>query len=137
MATHGSVAVVKLGDAANTVTDITAYVDTTGLPRSVDSVETTTLGATQKTYIPGLKDGTLPLSGPFDPTIDALLDGILRKAGRLFEFYPIGNTGGAGTNVKYAGAGIVTKYDISTPVSGRADFSADFQQSGNTARSLV
>lgn len=137
MATHGSQAALKIGDAANTLQDITTKVDTTGLPRSVDNVEVTTLGATQKSYIPGLKDGTLPLSGPFDVTLDAQLDGILRLAGHNFEYYPIGLNNGAGNNVKYAGTGILTKYDISTPMNDKASFDAEFQQSGNTARSLI
>lgn len=136
-AVHGSQAVLHIADSGGTLRDYTNIVDTTGLPRSVDSVDVTTLGATQKSYIPGLKDGTIPLSGPWDPIYDGYLDGILRKANVAFEYFPAGNTGGGGTNVKYTGTGMLTKYDITSPVADKLGFDAELQQSGNTARSLV
>lgn len=135
-ATHGSAAVLKIADAGATLRDFTAYIESSGLPRTVDPVEVTTLGSVQKSYIPGLKDGTIPLSGFWDATYDGYLDGILRKT-TTFEYYPAGSSGGAGTNVKYAGSGVLTKYDITSPVNDAVKFDAELQQSGNTARSLI
>lgn len=131
---HGSKAVVKIGDSANALQDITAYCNDADLPRNIDTAETTTFGKTAKTYIPGLSDATISLSGPWDPAMDAILSGIVGLADRTFQYYPAGLGTG---NVELAGVAILTKYDVHSPINGEVTFSADLQVDGAITRTVL
>lgn len=129
---HGSKAVIKFGTSStpSTPTDISVYVTNVSAPFSAETHEVTTLGATSKNYIPGLKDGTISIEGKFDPAVDAHLAGIagLQVA---FEYGPQGSTAGS---VKYTGNCICTSYNPETPVGAEATFSAEFQLTGGWTR---
>lgn len=134
-ATHGSKAVFQVQDAGSTLRDLSAFLTEAGLPRSSDTAEVTTLGALSKKYIPGLKDGTIPIAGPFDPTVDGYLAGILGME-RNFEYYPAGSPASA-TKPKYTGACICTSYEPSSPVDDASTFSAEFQITGDVTRAIA
>lgn len=122
-------------EASNgTLTDISAYLDQTGLQRSAETYDVTTFGKDSHVYIAGLKDGTVPLAGPWDPTIDALLSSVLGLDGNSFEFYPQGKTAAL---VVYSGACIVTKFDIDTQIDGEVTFSGEIQLSDDVTRAVV
>lgn len=129
---HGSKAVIKFGTSStpNTPTDISAYVTSVSAPFGAETHEVTTLGATSKSYIPGLKDSTISIEGKFDPTVDAHLAGIVGLQ-VAFEYGPQGSTTG---NVKYTGNCICTSYEPETPVDAEATFSAEFQVTGGWTR---
>lgn len=129
---HGSKAVFKIQNAAGVSTDITVYLDDITLPRSVDTAETTTLGKLSKTRIAGLKDASLSGEGPYDPVIDALLDGILGML-RTFEFHPAGTATGT---VKYSGSCIVTGYDPGSAVDDASRFSFEAECSDDITRAI-
>lgn len=135
-ATHGSVGVFKLADSGAVMQDITAYLTSNGLSDAIDAVESTHLGDTAKEYVPGLEDHSFDLGGNADPTLDAQLWGIKRKLVN-FEYYPFGNAGGVGTNVKYSGQCLITSYDRTGGVSALVTFSAKGQVSGAVTRALV
>jgi hypothetical protein len=130
---HGSTAVFKVQDSGGTLRDLSAYLTSTGLPRETDVAETTTLGKTAKTYIPGLEDGSIPIEGPWEPTLDGYLDGI-RRMTRNFEYYPAGTAVGA---VKYSGACILTSYEINSEVEDANSFSGEFQITDTVTRAIV
>ena len=130
MATHGKNTHVEIDNAAGTLTDLTAYIDNEDLSRQAETAETTTFEKDSKTYIPGLKDGTFSLSGPWDAILDAHMDGILGAAGS-FEISPAGDASGA---VKYSGEAICTEYSGSNPVGDKATWSASFQITGDVTR---
>ena len=69
---HGSDSVFKLDNAGGSLTDISTYVNNVDFPETADVAETSTLGASNKTYIVGLKDATISLGGLFDATVDAI-----------------------------------------------------------------
>lgn len=133
-AVHGSKASLKIADSGATLRDFSAYLTQAGLPREADTAEVTTLGATNKAYIPGLKDGTIPLEGPFDVTIDGYLDGILGLSARNFEYCPQG--AGVATTPKYAGTCILTSYEVTTPVDDAGTFTAEAQLTGTVTRTI-
>ena len=66
--THGKDSVFKLDNSGGSLTDISTYVNNVDFPETADVSETTTLGADNKTYIAGLKDATISLSGLWDAT---------------------------------------------------------------------
>jgi predicted secreted protein len=130
--THGKDSVFKLDNSSGTLTDISTYVNNVDFPETADVSETTTLGADNKTYIAGLKDATISLSGLWDSTADAIFGAVVGQSATLsFEYSPEGTTGG---NVKYEGEAILTSYAISSPVGDAVGYSADLQVSGAITR---
>lgn len=129
---HGSKAKFSITDSGGTVRDLTAFLSSAGMPRSADTAETSVLGLTSKRYIPGLKDGTIPIEGPFDVTVDGYLNGILGME-RVFAYDPQGT--GSGTP-HYAGSAILTSYESETAVDDAGSMTGEFQITGDVTRTL-
>jgi len=108
---------------ANTLTDVS-------FPQTIDTAETTAFGSTNKSYIVGLKDTTISISGLWDATVDGYLSGT-EPASRSFIYGPAGSTGG---NVKYTGEAILTNYAVSNPVGDVVTYSVDLQVTGAVTR---
>jgi predicted secreted protein len=134
---HGKNAVFKLDNSSGTLVDLSAYLDEISMPRSIETGETTTYGTSAKTYVTGLSDATVSLSGKFDATADAHFSGIISalSAGTIdsvsFEY---GKEGSASGRVKYSGEAIVTSYEVSSPVADVVTFSAELQVTGAITR---
>lgn len=129
---HGKSAVFKLDDSGGTLRDISAYLDDISFPQPVETAETTTFGASSKTYIVGLKDSTVSLSGKWDSTLDGYVAPALGQAATLsFEYGPAGSTGG---NVKYSGEAIITSFDVSAPIGDVVTVSIELQVTGAVTR---
>jgi len=133
---HGTNAVLKVGDSGGTLRDLSAYLTQETLQRTAGAEQVTTQGKTAQVYIPGLADGTIPLEGNFDPTVDGYLAGIVRVADRSFEYYPAGEPVGA-TKPKYSGLCMLTSYEIATGISGKATFRATLQLSDTVTRAVA
>ena len=125
-ASHGKDTYFGIGDSAlpGTADDVSTYCRSVDVPRSADTAESSTFGATSKTKVPGLLDGTISIEGPWDPTMDARMAGILGLKGVAFEYGPAGDTGGY---VKYSGNCICTGYNVSGDIGDVAVFSAEFE----------
>ena len=108
---------------SNTLTDVS-------FPQTIDTAETTAFGSSNKSYIVGLKDTTISVSGIWDATIDGYISGT-EPASRSFIYGPAGSTGG---NVKYTGEAIMTNYSVSNPVGDVVTFSMDLQVTGAVTR---
>jgi hypothetical protein len=129
---HGKDSVFKLDNSGGTLTDISTYVNSVDFPETADVAETTTLGDGSKSYIVGLKDATLSISGLWDSTLDGILGAVVGQSATLsFEYSPEGTGSGA---VKYTGECILTSYSQSSPVGDVVGFSADMQVSGDVTR---
>ena len=130
--THGKDSVFKLDNASGSLTDISTYVNNVDFPETADVSETTTLGASAKTYIASLRDSTISLSGLWDATADAIFGAVVGQSATLsFEYSPEGTASG---KVKYTGEAILTSYAISSPVGDAVGYSADLQVSGAVTR---
>lgn len=135
--THGSKATFHVDDATATLRDISLYLTSAGLSRLADMAETSALGTTAKTYIPGMTDGTVPLEGAFDPVVDGYLAGVIGFETPLaFEFYPAGEPVGA-TKPKYSGVCHLTSYDIDTDTGDAARISGELQVTGAISRAVA
>jgi len=131
---HGKSAVFKLDNSAGSLVDYSAYLDNVGFPRSVDTAETTTFGVagSAKTYIVGLSDATISLSGLFDATADGTLAAVLGQAATLsFEYGPAGSTGGL---IKYTGEAIMKSYSVTAAVGDSVKASVELQVTGAVTR---
>lgn len=131
-AVHGSKATFKVQDSGAVLRDLTALLSSAGLARSADTADVSTLSSLSKAYIPGLKDGTIPIEGPFDATMDGYLNGILAMA-RPFEYCPQGSTTGT---PKYSGSCILTTYEADTPVDDAGTMTGEFQLTGDVTRTV-
>ena len=129
---HGSGSVFKLDNSAGTLTDLSAYITSVGLPREVDTHETTVFGKTAKTYIIGLTDATIPLEGKWDATLDAHMNGLVGKTASVT--YEIGVEGSATGKVRYTGEAFLSSYEIGDPVDGEVTWSGELQCSDTITR---
>ena len=129
--TAGRSAIFKLDNAAGTLVDLSPFMTSADLDRTVDLLSVTVLGDTAKKTIPGLQDGTIPLSGHYDSgaaAIDAHLSGIFAHANaQTYEAGPEGSTSG---KVKYTGECRLQSYKVSMPHDGVVDWSATLQLDG-------
>lgn len=122
---HGTVSLITI-NAVN----ISTYVKSPSLDTEAETAEVTTLGKTAKNYIPGLEDGTISASGPFDPTLDAAINA-MRRLVVAFLIQPQGATTGL---PRYTGNCILTKYKIETPVDDAGSWEAEWQMSDGWVR---
>ena len=129
---HGKSTVFKVDNNAGSLTDISNTLTDVSFPQSVDTAETSAFGSSAKSYVVGLSDATLSVSGNFDATVDAHLAAIVGKADSVsFEYGPEGSTA---TFVKYTGEAILTSYEKSGAVGDVVTFSAEFQVTGAVTR---
>ena len=129
---HGKSTVFKVDNAAGSLTDISNTLTDVGFPQTVDTAETSTFGSSAKSYVVGLTDSTLSVSGNFDATVDAHLAGVLGQAASLsFEYGPEGSTAGY---VKYTGEAYLTSYEKSGAIGDVVSYSAEFQVTGAITR---
>ena len=128
---HGKSTNFQLDDTSGTIRDISNTVTSVDLPETLDTAETTAFGSSAKSYIVGLTDATISVSGIWDATVDGYIAGGAEPASRSFVFGPAGSTV---SNVKYTGEAIVTSYSISNPVGDVVTFSLDLQVTGAITR---
>ena len=127
---HGKSTDFQVDDTGGTIRDISNTLTSVDFPETIDTAETTAFGATSKSYIVGLRDASISISGIWDATVDGYFIGT-EPASRSFVYGPVGSTSG---NVKYTGEAIMTSYGISNPVGDSVTFSADFQVTGDVTR---
>ena len=129
---HGKDSVFKLDNASGSLTDISAFVNNVDFPETADVAETSVLGASNKTYLVGLKDATIGLTGFFDATADAIFGAVIGQSATLsFEYSPEVTASG---KIKYTGECILTNYALSSPVGDVVAYSGDLQVSGAVTR---
>lgn len=127
---HGKSTHFEIDDTGGTSRNISDTLTSVDFPESIDTAETTAFGATSKSYVVGLRDATLSVSGIWDATVDGYFIGT-EPASRTFIYGPAGNGSG---NVKYTGECILTSFSVSNPVGDVVTYSADFQCTGGVTR---
>tara|TARA_Y100000004_G_scaffold139772_1_gene158743 strand:+ start:98 stop:505 length:408 start_codon:yes stop_codon:yes gene_type:complete len=127
---HGKSTDFAIDDTGGSSRNISDTLTDVSFPQTIDTAETTAFGSSNKSYIVGLKDTTISVSGIWDATVDGYLSGT-EPASRTFIYGPAGSTSG---NVKYTGEAILTNYSQSNPVGDVVTFSADFQVTGAVTR---
>ena len=131
---HGKLGFFSLDDSGGNVRDLSTYLNDLSMPRDIETAETTTfsVAGSAKTYIVGLTDATISISGLFDPTADGYLAGVVGTSASLsFVYGPAGNTGGF---VKYTGECFLTSYEVSSSVGDVVQASASLQVTGAITR---
>lgn len=123
---YGAKAVVTVN-----AVDLSAFSDDGVLDIGVDTAETTTFGATYKTFIEGLAESKFSLKGNFDPTAAtgpaAVLTGLIGGGAKVVVFSPAGTVS---TELKRTVSAILTKYTEHSAVGDKVTFVAEFQGTG-------
>jgi hypothetical protein len=130
---HGRFAKLKIRDANGTLVDISDYLLSVSLPRSIEASETTTFGHNFKTYIPGMGDATMSCEFRWAPFIEELLSGLIQRV-TDFEYFPNGEASG---KIKYTGDCVMTSFPDESNVSDVKGGSAEFQVSDSVIRSVL
>jgi hypothetical protein len=112
--------------------DLSAYFNSSDVARSQDTAEVTAFGATSKSYLVGLADGTISLSGMWAADTDGTdeeLSAILGAATTpiVTVKYDAGTIGNRATLAKAH----ETNYSISSPVADVVTVTADFNASSD------
>lgn len=132
---HGKNAVTKIDNAAGQLVDISAITNSTEMPQVTETSETTGFGKNNKTYITGLSDSTVTISGYLDDVQDAMLtdahaaliDGTVDSL--TIEYYPGGITK-PGRRAEM----IITSYGPTSGVADANTFSLEGQVTGPVER---
>lgn len=109
--------------------DVSSYLTELSAPGEIEASETTTFGNGSKTYIVGLADGTISLSGFFDGSANAIDAIAADLAGDLdVPFTGVFGSLAIGSRC-YLGQGIITSYEPSSSVADVNSISAELQTS--------
>ena len=127
---HGKSTNFSLDDTGGTSRDLSSTLTSVDFPETIETADTTAFGSTFRSYIVGLRDATISISGLWDATTDGYIIGT-EPATRTFIFGPAGSTGG---NIKYTGECILTGYSVSNPVGDVVTYSIDLQCTGGVTR---
>jgi predicted secreted protein len=125
---HGKNAQFTLG-----TTNLSDTLNEISLPREIETAETTTFGTQDKTYITGLSDATVSLSGMFDATADGAINTIIAnlKSGSVASAsFAYGPAGSAGGKPRFTGNALITSYEVSSPVGDVVTYSLELQVTG-------
>lgn len=118
--------------------DLSGYFNSVDLTQTIDTAETTTFSATSKSYIKGLEDGTISLSGLYSQDTDGSdeeLSAILGAATTPLITVAF-NAGTIGNRCVVAKAH-ETNYSISNPVADVSSITADFNASTDATANLL
>lgn len=129
---HGKNTQFTIADAAATVRDISNTLNSVTMPRSIETLETTSFGSASKSYVVGFSDSTISVEGTFDATVDGFLSGLVGfETASAFVYGPEGTTAG---QVKYTGSAFLTSYEVNGGVGDIVGYSAEFQVTGAVTR---
>lgn len=95
------------------------------LSQDRDTTETTNLMSATKEYIGGTMDGTLSASGYFEEVDAPRIQDTAQASSTVWLVFPAGHT--ARGDVGYATSAATSSFEVSTPVDGAAEWSAECQ----------
>jgi hypothetical protein len=117
---------------------LSTFCDNMQFNRTADTVDVTTFTATDKSFLAGLKGGTLTLSGDFDGTVTtgpaSVLEGLLGAAPFAVLAYPGGNTTGQRSHSFNA---LITAYSETSAVADKVSFSATLLVTGAVTSATI
>ena len=129
---HGKNSQFTIADSGATVRDISNTLKSVTMPRSIETLETTSFGSTSKSYVIGFSDSTISVEGSFDATVDGYLSGLVgNDTASAFVYGPEGSSTG---NTKYTGSAFLTSYEVKGGVGDIVSYTAQFQVTGAVTR---
>ena len=105
------------------VAEVTSF----SFEQTSDTTESTSIGDTDRTYLPTLKQYTATIEGHFDPEDTNGQLALDAGSSLAFEIFP---TGEGADDKKYSGTGIVTSFSVSDSLGDMVSFSVSIQGTG-------
>lgn len=130
---HGKSATVLLADA-----NLSAYLNEMSISRSTETGETTTFGDDSKTYIVGLRDAAVSLSGLFDGGSGAIDEKVSTALGSdATEPSTLSMTAASVGAVAYLMESHTAQSEVSAPVGDVVSMSVELNAEGGTDRGVL
>lgn len=129
---------ILLDNVAGSPVNISAYSDAFSFPNPTETVEVSVHGTNSKAFIPGLTGGGAPsMSGPLDVALGTFVAALSAahaagSASSTITYSPGGSVAG---QFKRSAEVYLTAFDVSSGVSGRAEYSVSLQVTGATTDS--
>jgi len=114
-------------------TDISSYVNQLSLSRDVNTLETTSFGSDQASFVVGIEGLSISGSASFDATADGVMAGLFDGSVVAFEYRP----NNASSQPKYTGNALVTNYTIDSSATDLVSISFSLIVSGAVTRGTV
>ena len=114
-------------------TDISSKVDSLSLSRDVNTLETTSFGSDQATFVVGIEGLSISGSGSYDSTADGVMAGLFDGSTVAFDYRP-DNTS---SQPKYTGNAFVTNYSIDSSATDLVSISFSLIVTGAVTRGTV
>jgi len=114
-------------------TDISSYVNQLSLSRDVNTLETTSFGSDQASFVVGVEGLSISGSATFDATADGVMAGLFDGSVVAFEYRP----NNASSQPKYTGNALVTNYTIDSSATDLVSISFSLIVSGAVTRGTV
>jgi len=114
-------------------TDISSYVNQLSLSRDVNTLETTSFGSDQSTFVVGVEGLSISGSANFDSTADGIFAGLFDGSTVAFEYRPNDTSG----QPKYTGNALVTNYTIDSSATDLVSVSFSLIVTGAVTRGTV
>ena len=114
-------------------TDITTYVNQLSLSRDVNTLETTSFGSDQASFVVGVESLSISGSATFDATADGVMAGLFDGSVVAFDYRP-NNTS---SQPKYTGNALVTNYTIDSSATDLVSISFSLIVTGAVTRGTV
>jgi hypothetical protein len=116
--------------------ELKSYVTQADLQRTIDQLETTSLGDTGKTFIAGDQSNTISLSGNWTKALDDILGpdaGSGTKRTVVITYTDSSNT----VSYTWTSNGELSNYQIQSPANGLRTFSCELTLSGAPTRATT
>jgi hypothetical protein len=114
-------------------TDISSYVNQLSLSRDVNTLETTSFGSDQASFVVGVEGLSISGSATFDATADGVMAGLFDGSQVAFEYRPDNSS----SQPKYTGNALVTNYTIDSSATDLVSISFSLIVTGAVTRGTV
>ena len=130
---HSKLSKISIDTAGNVLTDISDSCDSADMPEDLELVETTSFGATSKTYIVGFADGKFTCGGSWNRNIHvhmAALKAALRDGTILSASVQYGPEGTDTGDVRITFESVLTSFKKNSAAKDQVKWEAEFQITG-------
>ena len=114
-------------------TDISSYVNQLSLSRDINTLETTSFGSDQASFVVGIEGLSISGSATVDATADGVMAGLFDGSVVAFDYRP----NNASSQPKYTGNALVTNYTIDSSATDLVSISFSLIVSGAVTRGTV
>ena len=122
----GNDATIQVDNAAGTLTDISAYVNSVSLSIERDSTDLPRLGGNQTAQLVGPPGTSYDVEGWWDPTADTIFGVWQLEASQTARSFAIGPQGSATSATKYTGEVYLENYEGEFSADDPGSWSATF-----------